>query len=112
MKDDLFEQIDKEKEELPRFRNRIKEVEKYTFNFYQQFAIFMMVVCFFIGIIIGNVFPSCQSSGLYSRQCDVTEFNISLTIITWFISFIISMGIFWLGHVIHLLSEIKDQLKK
>jgi len=111
MKDDLFEQIDKEKEELPKLKNAIKEVEKYKFNFYQKIAILIMVMAFFIGIILGNIFPSCQSSGLYSTTCSVTEFNISLTIISWFVSFIVSMVIFWLGHVINILLSIEKKLK-
>lgn len=112
MKDDLFEQIDKEKEDLPKFKNTIKEVEKYKFNFYQQVAILIMVIFFFVGIILGNIFPSCQSSGLYSTKCSVTEFNISLTIITWFASFLLSMFIFWLGHVINILNSIDKKIKK
>ncbi len=112
MRDDLFEQIDKEKEDLPKMKNKIKEISKYQFNFYQQVAILIMSIFFFVGIILGNVFPSCQTSGLYGTTCTITEFNVSLTIIIWFISFLISMFTFWLGHVIHLLTEISIKLKK
>lgn len=111
MKDDLFEQIDKEKEDLPKLKNAIKEVEKYKFNFYQKAAVLLMIVFFFVGIILGNIFPSCQSSGLYSAKCSVTEFNISLTIITWGVSFLLSMFIFWLGHVIYILDKISKKIK-
>lgn len=112
MRDDLFEQIDKEKEDLPKVKNKIKEISKYHFNFYQQVAILIMIIFFFAGIILGNVFPSCQSSRLYGTTCTITEFNVSLTIIVWFIGFLVSMFTFWLGHVIHILNEISRKLKK
>lgn len=111
MKNDLFEQIDKEKKELPKVGKKIKEIEKYSFNFYQQVAILIMIIFFFGGIILGNIFPSCQSSGLYGTTCSTTEFNLFLTIITWFIGFLISMFTFWLGHVVYLLSSINGRLK-
>lgn len=112
MKDDLFEQIDKQKKDLPKVKGKMKEVEKYPFNFYQYVSFLIMIISFFCGIILGNIFPSCQSRGLYSTNCVVTEFNISLTIMTWFVSFIICMFIFWLGHVVNILNDINSKLRK
>ena len=94
MKDSLFEEIDKKKEDIPLLNNQIKQVEKYKFNFYQLVAIFTMCVLFGLGIILGNVFPACQSGGLYSDTCQVTEFNIALTIVVWFVAFLLSMLFF------------------
>ncbi len=112
MKDNLFEEIDKQKEEIPLLNKTIKKVEKYEYNFYQKVAIFTMFVCFCAGIVLGNVFPSCQSSGLYNKTCNITEFNIALTILFWFVSFLLSMFIFFMGHVINILSNIEKNMKK
>ena len=112
MRDDLFEEIDKKKEDLPLLKKQIKQVEKYKYNFYQLVAIFTMIVCFGFGIILGNLFPACQASGLYGSSCSSTEFNIALTILFWFISFLVSMFIFFMGHVINILNDINKKIKK
>ena len=112
MKDNLFEEIDEKKEDIPLLNKQIKQVEKYKYNFYQLVAIFTMCVCFVLGIILGNVFPACQSSGLYSDTCTITEYNIALTIVIWFVSFLVSMFIFFMGHVINILTNIEKKLKK
>jgi hypothetical protein len=112
MNDDLFEQIDKNKEDLPTLKRKIKYIKNYNYNFYQKVAIFIMVVAFFSGVILGNVFPACQSGFIYSDTCSDTEFNAFLTILVWFISFIFSMFIFFLGHVIQILDKIAENTKK
>lgn len=112
MKDNLFEEIDKKKEEIPLLNKKIKAVERYNYNFYQRVAIFTMLLGFCTGIVLGNVFPSCQSSGLYNKTCTITEFNIALTILFWFLSFLLSMFIYFMGHVIEILSDIDKKLKK
>lgn len=112
MKDDLFESIDKEKVDLPLLNKRIKEVEKYQYNFYQKVAIFTMIVFFFVGILLGNLFPACQSGVLYSTICESTQFNIALTIIFWFFAFLVSLFIFFMGHVIKILESIDKKMKK
>ena len=112
MIDNLFEEIDKHKEDLPEFDKTINDVKKYEFNFYQKFAVFFELICLFGGIILGNIFPSCGSSKMYSSYCSVTEYNISLTIITWFVGFIIALFIFGLGHIIRILNEINNKIKK
>ena len=112
MRDDLFDEIDKYKEDLPKFDKALDDVRKYEFNFYQKFAVFFEIICLFGGILLGNIFPSCQSSSMYSTKCIVTEFNVSITIITWFVGFIFSMFIFGLGHIIRILDEINKKIKK
>ena len=53
------------------------------------------------GIVLGNVFPACSSNGeLYSKVCTKTEFNTSLTLFTWFCSFIGCMLIYAIGEII------------
>ena len=110
MENNLFEQIDKEKREVPKIDKAIKKAQKYKYNFYQKVAIITMVICVFIGIILGNIFPACVSSGLYGSTCTNTEYNISLTIFFWFISFLACMFIYAIGHIIDLLDKINKNL--
>lgn len=113
MQDNLFKEIDKNKQELPKLDKKLKAVEKKKYNFYQYVAMFTMAFCLVLGIILGNVFPACSvSSGLYSDTCGATEFNISLTIIVWFLSFLVCMFIYWMGNVVSLLSAIDSRIKK
>ncbi len=47
----MFEEIEHEKEDLPKLKNITKEVSHYSFNGYQKFAIVVFCVCFCFGII-------------------------------------------------------------
>ena len=106
MSKNLFEQIDEEKKDIPKIDKALKQVKKYKYNFYQKVSILTMIICFFMGIILGNIFPSCVSSGLYSATCTTTEYNISLTIFFWFASFLLCMFIYAIGHIINILETI------
>ncbi len=110
----LFEEIDKYKEDLPKINNIAKEVKKQKMNVYQIVACITMIVSFFGGLILGNLFPSCGStSTLYgATSCVETEFNISLTIFFWFISFLLCLFFYGLGHIISLLTSIDEKLTK
>lgn len=108
----LFEQITEEKKDVPKIEKKIKEVRKYKFNFYQIIAIITMIICIIVGIVLGNVFPSCMSGGLYSATCTTTEFNIFLTLIFWFVSFIVCMLIYSVGHIISILDKINKNIAK
>lgn len=113
MQDNLFEEIDKNKQDFPKIDKKLKAVEKKKLNFYQYVAIFTMVICLVMGIILGNIFPACSvSGGLYSDTCNVFEFNISLTILFWFISFLVCIFIYWMGNIVSILSSIDGKLKK
>lgn len=112
MKDDLFEQIDRNKEDFPTIKKKINYIKNYNYNFYEKVAIFTMLIGFCTGIVLGNVFPSCQSGFLYSKRCTDTEYNVTLTVIFWFVSFLFSMMIFFMGHVIDILSKIEKNTKK
>ncbi len=109
----MFEEIEKTKEELPKAKSISKEISKYKLNFYQIFAIFIMFVLFWLGIILGNLFPTCGSSStLYAGVCLTTEFNFSLMLAVWFVGVIIGVFTFAIGHIIYLLGEISSNLKK
>jgi len=109
---DLFEAIAKEKEDFPKIKNIPKTVRSLKFNFYQKFAIILFVVFFFLGIIFGNLFSTCEATSFYySDVCLVNEFNFSLMLVIWFMSLILSLFIFAIGHIISLLGSINEKLK-
>ncbi len=112
---DLFDEITKEKEDFPKVSVSTisKEVKKHKFNFYQMFAIGLFIVFFFLGIIFGNLFSTCEATSYYySDTCLVNEFNFSLMLSIWFVSLLVSIIIFAIGHVIALLSGINEKLGK
>lgn len=110
---DFFEEIHKVKKDFPKVNAVTDEVSSYELNFYQIFAIGIFVVCFFLGIIFGNLFATCETTSyFYSDACLVTEFNFSLMISIWFISLLVSVVIFAIGHIIALLTEISQKLSK
>lgn len=112
---DLFDEIAKEKEDFPNINvNSIsKEVKKYKFNYYQIFAIVIFIIFFFLGIIFGNLFATCETASYYySDACVVTEFNFSLMLCIWLASLLVSTLIFAMGHMIALLNSINDKITK
>ena len=100
----LFEEIDQYKKELPKINSITKEVKSRKLNGYQLVACITMIVSFFTGFILGNIFPSCGNASTMFGQtyCESTEFNISLTIIL----------IYGFGHMIALLTSIDEKLTK
>ncbi len=107
----FFDEISKEKKDFPKIHSVKNEMQNYSLNFYQGFAIGMFVICFFLGIILGNLFATCDATSyFYSNVCVVTKFNFSLMISVWFISLLVSIGIFSIGHIIALLTEINEKL--
>lgn len=108
---DLFDEIDKEKEELPKINAIAKKVKKQKLNGYQTIALVTFIILFVIGIILGNLFPACEASGIFGT-CTQRQFNLSLTIFFWFASFLICLLFYGLGHIIALLSEINEKLSK
>lgn len=109
----MFEEIEKIKEELPKAKTISKEISRIKLNFYQIFAIFTYFIVICLGVIFGNLFPTCgTSSALYSGVCITTEFNFSLMLCIWLVGLIICMFIFAIGHIINLLEAINRKLKK
>ncbi len=108
---EFFDEITKAKKDFPKVHAVTNEVKNYELNFYQIFAIGIFVVCFFLGIVFGNLFATCQTTSFYySDACLVTEFNFSLMIVIWFVSLLISIFTFAIGHIIALLSDIRKKL--
>lgn len=109
----MFDEIEKLKEELPKANTISNKIKKLTFNFYQIFAIIIFLIIVFIGIILGNLFPTCGSSStLYSGACLTTEFNFSLMLFIWFCGMVLCLFIFAIGHIIQLLEAINRKLKR
>ena len=108
----MFEEIEKIREDLPKFKSITKEVSNVSLNGYQLFAVISYAVCIFLGIILGNLFPSCGSSSNFYSTCTTTEFNFSLMLFFWFISFLVCLFFYGMRHIISLLSEINKKLGK
>lgn len=107
----LFEEIEKEKKDLPEMKLVTKHfADKKTFNIYQLVALIVFVIGFFGGILLGNMIPACADVNLFN-QCTTTEFNISLTLLTWGGVFLFSLFFYSIGHRIQLLQAIYNKLK-
>lgn len=107
----MFEEIEKERKELPNIvKVQHRVLGKRPFNFYQIIAICVLVIGFIGGILLGNMVPSCSDTNMFG-QCSVTEFNISLTLLSWMGVFLFSMFFYSIGHIINVLESIDQKLK-
>ena len=103
---DMFEEIYEVKKDLPRFSTIFNKIKNHKFNSYQYITIFIGIICFLIGIVMGNIFPACgTASSFYSDVCVTTEFNALLMISIWFVSFILCLFLYGIGEIIRLLNE-------
>lgn len=110
---DLFDEIDEEREELPKLKKISKEVTKQrNYNFYQQLAVCFFIFLFIVGIIIGNLFPACSETSSLFATCTKTEYNLSLTLIFWLSSFVFCSLIYGLGEAIRLLNIIANNTSR
>ena len=110
---EFFDEISKVKKDFPKFNSVTSDVKEYELNFYQIFAIGLFILFFFIGIVLGNLFATCEATSYcYSDACVVTQFNYSLMIVIWFCGTLLSILLFSIGHIITLLSEISEKLSK
>ena len=92
---EFFEEISKVKKDFPKVGSVTKGVKNYPLNFYQIFAIGMFVICFFLGIVFGNLFATCETTSYFY----------------WFVSLLVSIFFFAIGHIIALLSSIDKKLR-
>lgn len=110
---DLFVEIESNDKDFPKIKKLIADISSSKLNGYQVIAVVTMGICFVVGIIFGNLFPSCgSSSNLYNSVCNTTEFNFSLTIFIWFIGFLTCVFFYGIGHIILLLESINNNLNK
>lgn len=107
----MFEEIEKEKKELPNISKvQHRVLGKRPLNFYQVIALCVLVIGFIGGILLGNMVPSCSNTNMFG-QCNVTEFNISLTLFSWIGVFLFSLFLYSIGHIINVLESIDQKLK-
>lgn len=108
---DFFDEISKEKKDFPKFNSVTNDVKEYDLNFYQIFAIGLFLLFFFLGIVFGNLFSTCTTTSYFSNDtCIITEFNFSIMFGIWFISLLVCVFIFAIGHIIAILSKISEKL--
>lgn len=108
---DLFDEVNKSKKDFPKANTVKSKVGSYKLNIYQMFAIGVFIVCFFLGIVFGNLFSTCTTTSYFSNDtCLVTEFNYSIMFVIWFISLLVCVFIFAIGHIIAILSQISEKL--
>ncbi len=109
----IFEDIDKEKEQLPELKTITDSVVgKYPLNIFQKIAIFIFLLGLALGFLIGNLMPSCSELNILTGACLRSEFNLSITLVIWGVSFIITLFIYMIGHIIAILSSIDEKLNK
>ncbi len=109
----MFDEIDKVKKELPTLKKVTTEVKSHNLNNYQIVALVTFGIAFCVGIIFGNLFPACgTTSNIYSSTCSTTEFNFSLTLSIWLISFLVCVLFYGMGHIISILESIDKKLTK
>lgn len=109
---DLFDEVDEMRKELPKLKNISNEVQKKrNYNFYQQLAMCLFIFLFFVGVILGNLFPACSETSELLATCTKTEYNLTLTLLFWLGSFVFCSLIYGLGEVISLLSVIASNTK-
>ena len=107
----MFDEIDKLKIDLPKFKQLNKEIKIKSFNNYQQFAIVVLIIGLIIGVVLGNMFTVCGSVSNFYSSCSSKEFNFVLMTVVWSISLLTSVFLFWMGHIIQLLKSIDRKLK-
>lgn len=110
---DMFDEISKTKVDFPKYKSIFKDLSNHKYNFYQLFAFCLFTLFFFLGIILGNLFSTCETVSYYfSDTCVVSQFNFSFMLVVWFVGLLISVFFYSIGHIISLLSGINEKLKK
>ena len=109
----MFDEISKEKVDFPKVKSVVNNVTKNKYNFYQLFAFCLFAIFVFMGVILGNLFSTCEAVSYYfSDTCVVSQYNFSLMICVWFVGLVISVFFYSIGEIISLLTSIKEKLVK
>lgn len=110
---EMFDDISERKVDFPKYKTIFKDLSNNKYNFYQIFAFCLFMFFFFMGIILGNLFSTCDTVSYYfSETCVVSQFNFSFMLGMWFVGLLISVFFYSIGHVISLLTGINEKLKK
>ena len=62
---EFFDEISKVKKDFPKFNSVTNDVKEYDLNFYQMFAIGLFILFFFLGIVLGNLFATCEATSYF-----------------------------------------------
>ena len=111
-KTDYFTNIDNEKVDLPKLDSVTKKIKRIKLNGYQIIAVVLFCISLYVGIVFGNLFPSCGSVSEIYAVCNSTEFNFQLMLAIWVGGFLVSTLFYGFGHLIAILKEINDKLPK
>lgn len=107
----MFEEIEREKKDLPEIDHMTKMVKPHEWNFYQIVAVFILAIGFIAGIFAGNLFPACSGGANIFSICQETEFNLALMLITWGSTFLLAMFFYGMGTIIKLLESLVKNTK-
>lgn len=110
-KDTLFLEIDKIQKEID--ENKISSTINELFskyNKYQIISFIILIIGLALGIVIGSEYRECVNN-IYN-SCMAEQFNIKLLLITYGITFLISLIVYWMGEVIYYLRKISEKDKK
>lgn len=108
----MFEDIEKQKKDLPKIKSLTKEVQKYDLNIYQKFGMLIVVIAIILGIILGNSYNTCTPSITYGSENCISQFDFSLMLEVWFAGLIMGFLFFGMGHIVYLLNDISNKLGK
>ena len=108
----MFEDIEKQKKDLPKIKSLTNEVQKYDLNIYQKFGALIIIISIIIGIILGNSYNTCTPSITYGSENCISQFDFSLMLEVWFVGTMMGVLFFGLGHIVYLLNDISSKLKK
>ena len=108
----MFEDIEREKKDLPKIKSLTSEAQKYDLNMYQKFAVLLFFISIIVGIILGNSYNTCSPSITYGSENCISQFDFSLMLEVWFAGLMVGMVFFGIGHIVYLLSDISRKLTK
>ena len=108
----MFEDIEKQKKDLPKVKSLTNEVQKYDLNIYQKFGILILFIAIIMGIILGNSYNTCTPSITYGSENCLAQFDFALMLEVWFGGIMVCMFFFGIGHIVYLLNDISNKLKK
>ena len=108
----MFEDIEKQKKDLPKIKSLTDEVQKYDLNIYQKFGILIVLIAIVLGIILGNSYNTCTPSITYGSENCISQFDFSLMVEVWFAGLTMGFLFFGMGHIVFLLSDISNKLSK
>ena len=108
----MFEDIEKQKKDLPKIKSLTNEVQKYDLNIYQKFGALIVIIAVILGIILGNSYNTCTPSITYGSENCISQFDFSLMLEVWFAGLVMGFLFFGMGHIVYLLNDISNKLGK